>query len=227
MRFGSFVLAVAVATAAPAFAQETQPPAAAAAQPEQDPIKRFEAYATSEGYRRTMGQLAAVGDSISAPECKDRKAVARAALTVFLPPVFAEGLHPVSGLWQDRIRMDRCGKTTYQNLLIQAQPGGAPPRVALKMPGLTNANPLMQDLVMKDVLQGLADRKCTDSTQIIPLDSVLGKETKPRKVDDKGTLTEGAWKETWTFRACGKDVGIGVDFTADGKGGLNHKVNLQ
>ena len=222
MRFGFPALVAALAVAAPVLAQNAPPPPTG--QPE-NPAQRFERYATSEGYKKSIGQIAVMGSTISQPECKEHKAVKRAAITIYAGPTFAEGLHPVTGLWMDRILMDRCGKPGYQNILVQAQPGTSP-KAALKMPGLTNANPPMQDLVMKDVIDGLAAKKCTDMAQIIPVDSVLGKETKPRKIDTKGMLVEGAWKETWTIRACGKTVAATIDFSADGKGGLSHKVKM-
>lgn len=224
MRFGFLALAAALAASAPAFAQNAQTPAAPAAQPE-NPAQRFERYATSDGYKKSIGQIAVMGSTISYPECKEHKAVKRASITIYAGPTFAEGAHPVTGLWMDRIQIDRCGKPGYQNILVQAQPGTTP-KAALKMPGLTNANPPMQDLVMKDVMAELAKKKCTDQAQIIPVDTALGKEGKPRKINEKGMLVEGAWKETWTFRACGKQVNATVDFAADGKGGLTHKVKL-
>lgn len=223
MRFGFIAFAATLVAAAPAFAQNAQQPAPAA-QP-QNPAQRFEAYATSEGYKKAIGQLAVMGATISAPECKDHKAVKRASITIYAGPQFAEGVHPVAGLWLDRVLMDRCGKPGYQNILVQAVPG-ATPKAALKMPGQTFANPPMQDLVMKDIIGALAAKKCSDPAQIIPVDTVPGKETKPRKIDQKGMLVEGVWKETWTLKACGKPVSATVDFTADGKGGMTHKVKL-
>lgn len=222
----TIALLLALVAATPALAQSPAPAQGAAPGIGQSPVERFQAYVTSDGYRKNMGQLAIMGDSISAPECKDHKPVERAGLTIFMPPAFGEGQHPVSGLWMDRIKMDRCGVPTVQNILVQAQPGGQPPMAALKMPGLTGANPPMQELVMKDVVTQLAAKKCTDQGNIVPVDSKIDKETKPRKLNDKGNLTEGAWKETWTFKACGKVVNATVEFSVDGKGGLSHKVKL-
>lgn len=229
MRSGFLALAALLALTAPAFAQTAEqpsvpapPPAAANAA---NMAQRFEAYATSDGYKKSIGQIAVMGSTIHHPECKDHKAVKRAAITIYAGPIFAEGMHPVNGLWLDRILMDVCGKTTYENILVQGQPGTTP-KAALKMPGQTSANPPMQDLVLKDIVAALAAKKCTDVAQIIPVDSIAGKETKPRKVDQRGVLMEGAWKETWNLRACGKTVSATVDFTTDGKGGLNHKVKM-
>ncbi|OAN47043.1 hypothetical protein A6A05_15915 [Magnetospirillum moscoviense] len=199
-----------------------QPPAAPQAIPEA--LQRFQAYATSDAYKKTVSQIATIGDSISAPECKEHKPMERAAITIFRPAAFGEGPHPVDGLWMDRIKMSRCGTPVMQNILVRAQANGQPPQMQLKMPGATSANPPMQDKVMQDVLASLAKGKCTDQTKIIPVDSKLDKETKPRKIDGKGMLVEGAWKETWVFTACGKKANIGVEFTADGKGDLAHKV---
>lgn len=223
MRFGVSALVAALAVAAPALAQTSSQPGLA--DPADNPAKRFERYATSDGYKKSIGQIAVMGATISQPDCKDHKAVKRAAITIYVGPTFGEGMHPVNGLWMDRILMDSCGKPGHQNILVQANPGGTP-RAALKMPGLTNANPPMQDLVIKDVMEALKAKKCSDAAQVFPLDSVVGKEAKPRKIDAKGMLVEGSWKETWSFRACGKTVSATVDFAADGKGGLTHKIKM-
>ncbi len=223
MRSIALALALGTALASSAFAQaQTPAPAQAPAIPEA--AQRFQAYVTSEVYKKSVSQLAVIGDTISAPDCKEHKPVERTAITVFGPPMFTEAEHPLAGLWMDRIKMNRCGTAVLQNILVRAQNNGQAPQMALKMPGMTAANPPMQDTVMKDVLASLAKGKCTDQTKIIPVDSRQDKETKKRKVDEKGMLTEGAWKEIWTFTACGKKAEIGVEFSADGKGGLSHKV---
>ncbi|CAA7615622.1 1,4-alpha-glucan-branching enzyme 1 [Magnetospirillum sp. LM-5] len=220
MRVLSFALVMGTLAASQALAQ--QAPADQQGVPEA--LRRFQAYATSDAYKKTVSQIATIGDSISAPECKEHKPMERAAVTIFKPALFGEGLHPVDGLWMDRIKMSRCGTPVMQNILVRAQANGQPPQMQLKMPGATSANPPMQDAVMTDVLASLAKGKCSDQTKIIPVDSKLDKEIKPRKIDAKGMLTEGAWKETWVFNACGKKTNIGVEFAADGKGSLTHKV---
>jgi hypothetical protein len=227
MRRVVLLAAMAVCAASSAWAQSAEPSAPGAVDPASQ-AQRFQAYATHEGYKQMVGQLALMGDTISFPDCKTRKPVARNELIIFAPPVFAEGLHPVSGLWKDQIKMDHCGSPGYQNVLIRAQNNGQPPQVALMMPGLSATNSAMQNLIMTDFLKELGDKhKCTDQTKILPVDTKLEKETKPRKLDQNGMLVEGAWKETWMFRACGKDVKASVDLQADGKGGLGHKVKVQ
>ena len=228
MRFGPFAiaLAVVVTATAPALAQGVaEQPAQGQAQP-QDPAQRFQAYVTSDGYKTMLGQMAVMGDTISAPECKEHKPQERASLTIYAAPLFEAGMHPVAGLWLDRIKMNRCGATTFQNILIQAQKDGQPPRAALMMPGTTMANPPMQNLVMKDILGALAKKNCADQSKIVPVDTKRDKEIKPMKLDDKGMIVEGAWKETWTLKACGKTVTATVDIASDGKGSLTHKVKM-
>lgn len=225
MRFGPFALALALGSAAlPALAQSV-PEQPAQGQP-QDPAQRFQGYVTNDGYKSMIGQLAVMGDTISAPECKEHKPQERASMTIYAPPLFEAGQHPVSGLWVDRIKMNRCGTATFQNILIQAQRDGQPPRAALMMPGTTMANPPMQNLIMKDILDGLTKKQCTDQSKIVPVDTKRDKETKAMKLDDKGMIVQGAWKEIWTFKACGKTVTATVDINSDGKGGLAHKVKM-
>lgn len=230
MRFGSLAVALLLAVATPALAEDApaQPAEGAAAAPAQpqDPAQRFQAYVTSDGYKAMISQLSVMGDTISAPDCKEHKPQERASLTIFAPPHFESGLHPVTGMWLDRIKMNRCGATTFQNVLIQANKEGQPPRAALMMPGTSMANPPLQNLIMKDILENLAKKKCTDQSQIVPVDTKREKETKAVKLNDKGMIVEGAWNETWTLKACGKQVNAAIDIAADGKGGLNHKVKM-
>ncbi len=224
MRFGvlAFALCLAASTA-PALAQSQPQPQAPDGS--QDMANRFQAYVTSDGYKNMLGQLAVFGDTISAPDCKDHKPKERVSLTVYMPPVFAEGTHPSAGLWVDRVNVDRCGKTVQQNVMVRAQATDQPPRAALLMPGTTVANPPMQDLIMKDVVATLGSKnKCTDLSKIIPVDSRKNKDIKPIKVDDKGMITEGSWTEVWSFMACEKKTDITVEMGADGKGGMNHKI---
>lgn len=231
MRFGPSLLVLALAaTSLPALAQNVpdQPAAPQAAAPDQpqDPKQRFQAYVTSAGYKSMISQLSVMGDTISAPECKEHKPQERASLTIYAAPYFEAGVHPVAGLWLDRVKMDRCGTPTFQNVLIQAQKDGQPPRAALMLPGTTMTNPPMQGVVMKDIVEALGKKNCGDITKIVPVDTQHGKESKPIKLNEQGMIVEGAWKETWSFRACGKPATATVEFKADGKGGLSHKVKL-
>lgn len=227
MRFGRLAFALVLAATQPVLAQTaSEQPAPAAPAPAQDQGQRFQAYVTSEGYKKSVAQLAIMGEAVSAPECKEHKPQERTSLTIYGPPLFEAAVHPVAGLWVDRIKMDRCGTPSFQNILLQAQKDGNPPRAALMMPGTTMANPPMQDLIMKDVLAGLEKKKCTDQSKMVPVSTKMEKEIKPLKLDGKGMITEGAWKETWTFKACGKIVTATVDLTADGKGGLSHKLKM-
>lgn len=225
MRFGRLAFALVLASTQPVLAQTV--PGQPAQAPVQDPAQRFQAYVTSEAYKSTLGQLAIMGETTSAPECKEHKPQERASLTIYGAPLFQTGMHPVAGLWVDRIKMDRCGAVSFQNIILQAQKDGTPPRAALLMPGTTMTNPPMQNLIMKDVLAGLEKKKkCADQSQIVPVSTKMEKESKPMKLDGKGMIAEGVWKESWTFKACGKTVTATIDLAADGKGGLTHKVKM-
>ena len=231
MRFGLFVAALSLCAATSAWAQSTDqsaaPAAPAAGAQSSDQAQRFQGYVTNDGYKQMIGQLAVMGDSISFPDCKNRKPVSRTDMIIFVPPVFGDALHPTSGLWKDQIKMDHCGGTGYQNVLINAQDNGQPPRVALMMPGLTSANPWLQDLIMQDFLAALSTKsKCSDQTKILPLDTKMDKETKPRQLNAQGMMVAGEWKEIWTFRACDKEIKATIELQADGKGGMSHKVKL-
>ena len=228
MRFGPIAAALVLAAAAsPALAQNVpDQPAGAAPAPSANPVERFQAYVQLDGYKSMLSQMATVGETVSAPECKEHKAVSHTIMAVFVPPAFADGLHPIQGVWLDRAVMQRCGIEVFQNVLFQARAADKPPAAALLLPGATATIPPKQAEVMKDVLDGLAKKNCSDQSQIIPVNTKRDKEIKPLKIDEKGKVVEGAWKETWTLKACGKTVNATVDLTADGKGGLAHKVKL-
>lgn len=229
MRCGSLVFALALAAASPALAQtapEQQPAQPAAPGGAQTAEQRFQAYVTSGAYKSFIGQIAAQGDAITAPDCNDHKPSKRADLILYALPQFGTGEHPAKGLWTDRIAVNRCGKEVLQNILVQATGETTPPRAALMIPGTSRANPPLQEKIIKEILDGLAKKKCTDQTQIVPFDSVKEKDTTPIQVSPDGHITQGAWKETWTMRACGKMVKATIDIAADGKGGLAPKVKM-
>lgn len=231
MRFGVLAAAAFLIAASPALAQNateqksTPAPGAQATNPNPQ-AERFKEYVTQEAYKAAIGQMAIMGDTVSDPECKDHKPIKRRGMTIYAPPTFAEGQHPVNGLWVDRIEMNRCGTSALQNVLIQAQGADKPPRMALQLPGETITNPPMQNAVVKDILEALQKKKCTDQTQIVPVNTKRYEPTKPIKINEQGMFVEGAWKETWSFKACGKKVDANVEFSSDGKGGLAHKVKL-
>ncbi|MGE5545439.1 MAG: hypothetical protein ACM33T_00965 [Solirubrobacterales bacterium] len=215
MRLGRIVLAAALlAAAAPVAAQQP-------AQPLPADVERFQSFLSNDAtYKELLQQLALMSDAQGAPDCKERKAVGRTLLVV-APPTFPEGApYPSSGLWQERVVVERCGGKSQQNILIQARPDG-PPRAMPLMPGTTGAPAPMQSAILKDVVEQLASgkAKCSDLTKIQPLDSGMDKNSKLPKPGEKGS-----WREVWNFRACGKKVDVPVEYTADGKGGLTHKV---
>lgn len=227
MRCGFLAVALILAAASPALAQSspdlpgTSPAPAATGNPE-----RFKAYIASPGYQGFLGQVALGGEGISAPECKTPKLVSHAVVAMFTLPNFADGIHPDAGVWLDRVTMDRCGTKVFQNIIMRAVPGDKPPAAALMLPGETGTTPAKQQEVISDVIAAYAKAKCDDPTKIIPVNTKTEKPTKPVKLDDKGRLVEGVWKETWSFNACGKPSKLTVEFSADGKGGLAHKVKL-
>ncbi|MBX9635696.1 MAG: hypothetical protein K2X44_12005, partial [Magnetospirillum sp.] len=128
MRFGRYAFALVLAATQPVLAQ-TVPETSAqpGLLPVQDQAQRFQAYVTSDGYKAMLAQLAVMGETVSSPECKTHKPQERASLTIYGGPMFDTGVHPIAGLWVDRIKMDRCGTTSFQNVLMQAQKDGVPP----------------------------------------------------------------------------------------------------
>jgi hypothetical protein len=227
MRCGFLAVALVLAAASPALAQNahelpgTLPAPAAPGDPE-----RFKAYIASPGYQGFLGQIAIGGENISAPECKEPKLVSHSVVAMFVLPDFGEGVHPHAGAWLDRVTMDRCGTKVFQNVAMRASPDNKPPAAALMLPGETGTTPAKQGEVINDLIAAFAKAKCSDPTRIIPVNTKMEKAAKPPRLDESGRLIEGNWKETWSFNACGKPAKATVEFTADGKGGLTHKVKL-
>ncbi len=189
--------------------------------------KRFQAYVTSKEYSNVIGQFAVLADSLAMPSCKEHAPRERADLTIFTAPGFggAEDVHPNAGMWRDRVKMSQCGKTSYQNIMVQAQ-AGKPPKFAFAMPGLTAANPPLQDVVMHDIVEQFKKAGCTDLSKVVPVDSKQADQGTPRRIDERGMLVEGSWKETWVMRGCSKVTNFDISFAADGKGGMNHQVTM-
>jgi hypothetical protein len=227
MRCGFLAVALVLAAAAPALAQNapelpgTLPAPTASSDPE-----RFKAYIGSQGYQGFLGQIAMNGESISAPECKQPKLISHSVVAMFALPSFGEGVHPHAGAWLDRVTMDRCGTQVFQNIAMRASPENKPPAAALMLPGETGTTPNKQGEVIADLITAFAKAKCNDPSKIIPVNTKVEKAAKPLKLDEQGRLIEGNWKETWSFNACGKPAKATIEFTADGKGGLAHKVKL-
>ncbi|CAA7616671.1 hypothetical protein [Magnetospirillum sp. UT-4] len=210
-----------ILAATPAFAQqqEAQPAAPTSQQ------ARFQDYLQQAGYKNMLGQFAMMGDAISYPECKQREPAAHTIVAIFVPPNFTEALHPNAGRWVDRVMVKSCGAEHVHNVLLQAQPDNKPPAAQLRLPGVTATVPSMQDKIVAEIIALLAKQKCTDQAKIIPVDTKKDKELKALKMD-QGKVVDGAWRETWLFRACGKKVSASVELTADGKGGFAHKVKM-
>lgn len=127
--------------------------------------------------------------------------------------------HPLHGRWQVAYPLNRCGRITMHHVRLQAT-GGAEPKAEYFYTGLSLASErLMRDasgaLMLALAIAEPQAGKCGD----IYLDQIAVSE-RPTSVSSANGSFTGKWKETWTFRACGKlhDIGLRFEPDASGKG---------
>ncbi len=125
--------------------------------------------------------------------------------------------HPLKGRWQVMYPLKRCGMLRMHNARFQAGPG-AEPKAEYFYTGLSLASErLMRDasgaLMMALAIVEPQAGKCGD----IYLDQIAVSE-RPASVSSANGSFTGRWKETWTFRACGKLHDIGLRFEPDSSG---------
>jgi hypothetical protein len=176
-------------------------------------------YVGTQAYVGLLVEAAVAGEVQAAPECSDIKPVDRTEFTVFMPPSFGNGPHPVAGMWRDRLKIMRCGVVAYQNVVFIAQPNG-PPQTALMLPGLTSAPPQLQQAALPKAAAVARARANCNSDDVAVIDTKPDLTLRPvTKVAPNGMALDGQWREIWQLRACGKPASVTLIFTADGVGG--------
>lgn len=176
-------------------------------------------YVGTQAYVGLLVEAAVAGEVQAAPDCRDIKPVDRTEFTIFTPPAFAGGPHPVAGMWRDRLKIMRCGVVAYQNVVFIAQPNG-PPQTALMLPGLTAAPPPLQQAALPKAAAVARARANCPGDDVAVIDTRPDLTLKPvTKVAPNGMALNGQWREIWQFRACGRPVSATLIFTADGNGG--------
>jgi hypothetical protein len=176
-------------------------------------------YVGTQAYATLLVEAAVAGEVQAAPDCRDVKPVDRTEFTIFTPPAFANGPHPVAGMWRDRLKIMRCGAEAYQNVVFIAQPNG-PPQTALLLPGLTSAPPQLQQAALPKAAAVARARADCPGDDVAVIDTRPDLTLKPvTKVAPNGMALDGQWREIWQLRACGRPVSATLVFTADGLGG--------
>lgn len=180
----------------------------------------FRLYVTSEDYKMKVGQAAMASEKYLEAGCAEARPTERADLTVFEAPVFEAGQpHPAAGVWRDRLKVDRCGKIAFHNILILAQKGQAP-QFGWLLPGDTAAMPPLQAETIKMVAKRGENvaKNCTDSKTFRVLDTRREAVVTEPKRDEKTGIVAGKWREIWTAKLCNKPYDVAVEFGTDGSG---------
>jgi len=101
------------------------------------------------------------------------------------------------------------------------------PVPALKLPGAT----LADDALQRDTQNYLLTVGAALATDMsCPHARVINTEVikKPRNVQVRdGRMLRGEWTEKWTVNFCGKSVAFEIQYSADGRGGVNFSARAQ
>lgn len=224
MRPGLLVAALMLTAALPAAAQQTLPPSPAPASPEaaaegnggQLPeMDKLMKYVGTPEYFKNISTVVLGGEQDIAPECKAPKVLGRVGFVVLgLPHFEGEGVVPVSGRWKDQIAVNRCGPHVVHNVFVTAQGDG--PHVGLLLPGETGLTAEMQmkgQGVKEAFAAAMTASGCSDPAKIIVTNTKHDKLLEEIKANQQGRVTNGKWRELWSFRACGKPQSIALTVT--------------
>lgn len=149
--------------------------------------------------------------------CKNVKdSITPVNATVIAPIDLPDGAaNPVKGAWMLRYVFKRCGYDKTYNAVFVANDQGATPVIQPYYPGSPRAGPALIKTAMPAALTAaesrFEDKTCKD---VAVFDMRVSAESQG-----------GAWKEAWTFRACGKLVEVPIDFAPNAKlGGVDFTV---
>jgi hypothetical protein len=210
--------------------------ALAPASPADDVDPRFSRYLASSDYVDALNKQAVAADRLHQGGCGEPKALRHALAHVFEPPRFAalsDG--PISGVWKERVEIDRCGPKVVENLLVIVDKGAT--KFIRLLPGNTRTDPLLQRdalqaalaaaIVKRDQQVKAGGPPCSDKEGAAVSDTRVLRERVPIANDGSGKMTAGAWDESWTFLFCGREIAVRLQFDADGKGGTNFTAKPQ
>ena len=153
-------------------------------------------------------------------DCKSEYKVEPFSMSVVQPIDFPDDKqHPVKGMWMIRYQIHRCGQSKFYNALFIASANGkTPPTTQAYYPGNSNADPLLiKDAMMSAWISASVKSGVKECKEIEVFDMRVTE--KAHDVAEEGKTFKGVWKETWTFRACGKIVDVEITFIPDATGG--------
>ncbi|HYD98642.1 MAG TPA: hypothetical protein VEH84_04615 [Alphaproteobacteria bacterium] len=182
-----------------------------------EPVDHFRRYIGSAYHTAVLKGLVASQERSLAPACKNPVLKARLGQWPLRPVAFsADSAHPTAGVWQERLRVDRCGRLVLHNYLFEARPG-LPPSALPLAPGRSQADARLQrDLMPALATAAAKNRPPCDDVRVT--DTLLDAVSVPPEGDAAGRLLRGAWRESWSLDRCGAPLTLTVDFTADGSG---------
>lgn len=201
-------------------------PAGAQASGESRQPSRLTAYLYG---KEQIGELYAVGRHWDKKlglqqDCKSPYNIQPLSLFLLKDIEFPDGkAHPVAGSWQHRFVFERCGKRMTYNAVFVARPGGKP-EAQPQVPGTTNASMQLVAEALKSARPAALARLAKRSKNCKEAEFIDTRLTHPPREPKDHDKPAGHWEEAWTFRGCGQDVEISLNFTLDDKGGTHHTV---
>ncbi|AJP56372.1 hypothetical protein UC34_03880 [Pandoraea vervacti] len=151
-------------------------------------------------------------------DCKSKYQVRPLGAVVLKPVTIPDGgRNPKSGAWLTRYQLERCGDAKTYNAVFVADAEGGNPKPTPFYPGNTRGGPvLVQDAMMVAVSTAIAKSGQSGCRKVEAFD--MRAKQPPHDVVEGGATFRGVWKETWTFRVCGKMVDVDMIFTPDAVG---------
>ena len=129
--------------------------------------------------------------------------------------------NPVSGSWEVRYDLKRCGDAKAYSTVFAADPKGGTPTVVASLPGETIASLLLiHDALGKTAMLANAKAgaaRCEKVDQVVLADMHVDEQ--PHRLVEGNDVHERVWNETWTFDVCGRAVVAQMRFVPDPRGG--------
>lgn len=171
-------------------------------------IEKLVRYRNTDFYKRLLLTAALRNDQKLQPPCTDVKPGDRRLIAVVRPVAFADGVdEPATGVWLERVTLQRCGSVAYRNIIFYIKPGeGIRARAAL--PGLTRADlQLQSDTTAALLASAKAGNPSCKSTAIVDTEVV---KHPPQRGDP--------WVERWSVYDCAETAAYDITFTPDAQG---------
>jgi hypothetical protein len=121
---------------------------------------------------------------------------------------------PSTGAWLYRYEFTRCGETKVYNALFSVNPTTGIVEREAYIPGSSMAGPLLMREALGSAISSATNRSNMQSCKNVDVFDMQVTKA-PSAVQANGKLLNGAWRETWTMKVCGKTVEVPITFTPD------------